>query len=371
MAAVVFSFPTTILFGAGSVQELRERCQSLAANKPLIVTDPGLLPTAAFEKTRKAAPDGAQVFSETQSNPTAANVDAAVAKYREQGCDSVIALGGGSAIDVGKIVRLAVKLPNWKLGQALPSDPINELPAFIAIPTTAGTGSEVGRSSVITIGAQKQVIFHKSLLAKLVVLDPELTINLPAKLTAATGADALTHCIESFTSPEFQPFCDGIALEGIRLIAQALPKAVREPKDLDARGKMLIAATMGGVAFQKDLGAAHSLAHPLSAICHLHHGLANALVLPFVMRFNAKRKPGVYVRVGEAMGLKPSSDELTIAAVVSLLREIGISPGLRQHGVRDDQLNALTDQAFADICHKTNPVPVTRTDLYDLYRQAL
>ena len=163
------------------------------------------------------------------------------------------------------------------------------LAPFIAIPTTAGTGSEVGRSSVITIDDQKLVIFHPALLANLVMLDPELTIDLPANLTAATGADALTHCIESFTSPVFHPLCDGIALEGIHLIAQALRPAVHEPANLEARGKMLIAATMGGIAFQKDLGAAHSLAHPLSAICGLHHGLANALLLPSVMAFNARR----------------------------------------------------------------------------------
>jgi alcohol dehydrogenase class IV len=245
------------------------------------------------------------------------------------------------------------------------------LAPFIAIPTTAGTGSEVGRSSVITIGGQKQVIFHPSLLAKLVILDPELTVDLPPKLTAATGADALTHCIESFTSPEFHPLCEGIALEGIRLIARSLSDAVKKPSDLEARGNMLIAATMGGIAFQKDLGAAHSLAHPLSAICGLHHGLANALVLPLVMKFNAVRKSGLYLRVGEAMGLPHASDETTIAAVEQLLRDIGIAPGLRQHGVRDDQLDALADQAFADSCHKTNAVPVTREDLRRLYEQAI
>jgi hypothetical protein len=366
-----FSFPTTILFGAGAVRELAARCQAIGASKPLIVTDPGLTKTPAFATTRQAAPSSAQFFSDTKSNPTLENVTDAVAQFRQHGCDSVIGLGGGSAIDVAKIVRLVVKLPQWKLGQPLPTTPIEQLAPFIAIPTTAGTGSEVGRSSVITIGGQKQVIFHPLLLAKLVILDPELTVDLPAKLTAATGADALTHCIESFTSPEFHPLCDGIALEGIRLIAQSLRDAVNEPKNLSARGNMLIAATMGGIAFQKDLGAAHSLAHPLSAICGLHHGLANALVLPLVMKFNAVRKPGLYLRVGEAMGLPHASDEATIAAVETLLREIGVPPGLRQHGVRDDQLDALADQAIADSCHKTNPVPVTRDDLRRLYQEAM
>jgi alcohol dehydrogenase class IV len=198
-----------------------------------------------------------------------------------------------------------------------------------------------------------------------------LTIELPAKLTAATGADALTHCIESFTSPTFHPLCDGIALEGMHLIADALPRALQTPNDLDARGKMLVAATMGGIAFQKDLGAAHSLAHPLSAICGLHHGLANALVLPTVMRFNAARKTGLYERVGLAMGMNPPSDERVIDAVESLLTRIGISPGLRAHGVTDAHLPGLADQAFADSCHRTNPVPVTREDLLRLYQEAM
>jgi alcohol dehydrogenase class IV len=215
------------------------------------------------------------------------------------------------------------------------------------------------------------VIFHPALLARLVILDPELTVDLPPNLTAATGADALTHCIESFTSPAFHPLCDGIALEGIRLIVDALPRAVSTPADLDARGKMLVAATMGGVAFQKDLGAAHALAHPLSAICGLHHGLANALVLPAVMALNAGRMPGLYARVGQAMGLQQPADARVIDAVRALLREVGIEPGLRRHGVQASQIAALTEQAFADACHQTNPVPVTRDDLARLYEESM
>src|SRR3954451_8099791 len=204
-----FSFPTTIAFGAGRVRELATRASALGAHKPLVVTDAGLMATTGFRKVMDAAPAGAPVFADTKSNPTADNVEAATNQFRQQACDSVIGLGGGSAIDVAKIVRLAAKLPQWKLGQPVPDEPLGDLAPFIAIPTTAGTGSEVGRSSVITISRQKQVIFHPALLAKLVILDPELPVDLPAKLTAATGADALTHCIESFTSPEFQPFCDG------------------------------------------------------------------------------------------------------------------------------------------------------------------
>jgi alcohol dehydrogenase class IV len=370
MTAAVFAFPTTIVFGPGSAGELHGRLAALGARKPFIVTDPGFRATRAFESARGACPELSEIFSDVQGNPTEANVKAATAAFRDRGCDAVIGLGGGSALDVAKIIRLGAKHPNWTLRDPVP-DYVGDLAPFVAIPTTAGTGSEVGRSSVITIDSSKRVIFHPSLLAKLVILDPQLTVDLPANITAATGADALTHCIESFTSPEFHPLCDGIALEGIRLIADALPRAVKEPNDLDARGKMLIAATMGGIAFQKDLGAAHSLAHPLSAICGLHHGLANALVLPAVMKFNAERKPWLYERVGKAMGLTNADDECTIRAIESLLRDVDISGGLRGHGVTDDKLDPLADAALADSCHKTNPVPVTRDDLLQLYREAM
>ena len=186
-------------------------------------------------------------------------------------------------------------------------------------------------------------------------------------MTAATGADALTHCIESYTSPVFHPLCDGIALEGLHLIAQALPRAVKNGNDLEARGHMLIAASMGGIAFQKDLGVVHSLSHPLSTICGLHHGTANALTLPASMEFNAKRRPGLYHRVGVALGLNNPDDRTTIAFIRSFLEVIGLAPGLRHYGVKPSQFPALTTQALADSCHKTNPVPVTKKDLRQLY----
>ena len=365
-----FSFPTTILFGAGRITDLRERLTVLGVSRPLVVTDNGLVSTPTFRSFLAAAPREHHVYSDVRPNPDAESVTGAAEAFARHGCDCVIGVGGGSALDVAKVLRVRVSRPDWQLRDDLPSD-VGTLVPFVAVPTTAGTGSEVGRSSVITIGGQKRVIFHPALLARLVILDPELTLDLPPKITAATGADALTHCIESFTSPTFHPLCDGIALEGIGLIAQALVRAVREPKDLDARGKMLVAATMGGIAFQKDLGAAHALAHPLSAICHVHHGLANALVLPAVMAFNASRKPGLYQRVAFAMGLDDPSDARAIDAVRALLRDIGVTPGLRNHGVNEAHLAALTEQAFADACHKTNPVPVTRDDLARLYREAM
>src|SRR3954447_4113777 len=323
-----FSFPTETLFGAGTLSELPGRLSKLGIKSPLVVTDAGILKTKAFEKLSSTLGDPKaaihwKLFSDVEPNPTEENVVQAARACKKGSCDSVIAFGGGSALDVGKALRLLVKRPSLSLKSFDFHEDWNGLAPCLCIPTTAGTGSEVGRSSVITLVEthRKIVIFHPNLLARLVILDPELTVELPPKLTAATGADALTHCIESFTSPTFHPMCDGIALEGIRLVADSLVRAVKQGDDIEARGKMLIAATMGGVAFQKDLGAAHSLAHPLSAICGLHHGLANAMVLPTVMSFNAARKPGLYERVAIAMGEREA-----IGAVEALFRDIGIEP---------------------------------------------
>ena len=286
-AASTFSFPTATLFGPGTIGELPTRLRQMGGRRPLVVTDSGLVQTRAFEilaRTLDKQQLGKtwELFHGVHSNPVEQDVVEAAKAFREASCDSVVAFGGGSALDVGKACRLMIKRPDLKLSKFNFNDDWSGLARCVCIPTTAGTGSEVGRSSVITpAGAQRRaVIFLPRLLAKLVILDPELTVDLPPKLTAATGMDALTHCIESFTSPVFQPFCDGIALEGIHLISQALPKAFVSGKDLDARGKMLVAAAMGGVAFQKDLGATHSLAHPLSALCGMHHGTANAICLP-------------------------------------------------------------------------------------------
>ncbi len=365
-----FSFPTTVLFGPGTTVELPARLDELKARRPIIVTDAGLVQTETFQRVCSLMPS-AQVFSGVHSNPLEEDVEAATRAFSAAACDSVIAVGGGSALDVGKVVRLRAKFPQQPIRDLATVTVEDKLAPFIAIPTTAGTGSEVGRSSVITIAGKKEVIFNPELLADLVILDPELTVPLSAKLTAATGADALTHCIESFTSPTFHPLCDAVALEGIHLIAHALPRVMKEPDDLDARGHMQVAAMMGGIAFQKDLGAAHSLAHPLSAMCGVHHGTANALVLPSVMRFNAARKPGLYRRVGIAMELNDPTDAEVIATVERWFASIGLATGLFAAGVKESQLPALADQAYQDSCHQTNPVLVSRADLLQLYREAM
>jgi 4-hydroxybutyrate dehydrogenase len=384
MSLTTFSFPTRTLYGAGAIRELPRELHALGVQRPLVVTDAGVVRTDAFARlVESLGPERRDrdwfVFDGVHPNPIEKDVRDAADQFQKAGCDGVIAFGGGSPLDAGKAARLLVKRPNMDFTKFY-SEPADwsGMPPLIAIPTTAGTGSEVGRSSVITLEAtgRKGVFFHPELLAKSVILDAELTVGLPAHLTAATGADALTHCIESFTCPVFHPLCDGIALEGIRLIVDALPRAYRNGADVDARGRMLVAAAMGAVAFQKDLGATHSLAHPLSTLCGMHHGLANALCLIPVMNFNARRKPGLYRRVGIACGLDILSrsdgeaDCATVGFMARFLADLGLNMRLSQHGVREDQLDALADQAWEDPCHKTNAVPVTRDDLLALYREA-
>ncbi len=380
-----FSFPTPTRYGAGSIRELPTHMARLGMRRPLVVTDGGVARTDAFRALATVLGEQGRgrdwyVFDGVHPNPVEDDVRLSAAMFAEKGCDGVIAIGGGSPLDAGKAARLLVKRPGYDFTKfyAEPAD-WSGLAPFIAIPTTAGTGSEVGRSSVITLDATKRkaVIFHPELMAKLVVLDPELTVGLPPKLTAATGADALTHCIESFTCPQFHPMCDGIALEGVRLVVEALPRAVKDGTDLDARGKMLVAAAMGAVAFQKDLGVVHSMAHPLSTICGMHHGLANALCLVAGMNFCARRKPGLYRRVGIACGLDLATcsdgeaDCKTIGFVTKFLADLGMNTRLREHGVTPEQLDALVDQAVDDPCHKTNAVPVSRDDFRQLYLEVI
>jgi 4-hydroxybutyrate dehydrogenase len=384
MSLTTFSFPTPTLFGPGAIRELGIRAKRLGLRKPLVVTDPGLMKTTAFQALAATLGDAERgkqwfVYSGVHPNPLESDVREAAAEFVRNGCDSIIGFGGGSPLDVGKAARLLVKRPALNFTKFYEEPDWAGLAPFIAIPTTAGTGSEVGRSSVITLDAtrRKGVLFHAELLARLVILDPELTAGLPPGLTAATGADALTHCIESYTCPVFHPMCDGIALEGVRLIIDALPRAFRRGDDLDARGKMLVAAAMGAVAFQKDLGVVHSLAHPLSTICGLHHGLANALCLVAGMKFCASRKPGIYRRVGIACDLDVikctdiDADNRTIAFVADFLASLGLNTRLAAHGVKPAHLDALVAQAVDDPCHKTNVVPVTADDFRALYLEVL
>ena len=384
MQLTSFSFPTRTLFGIGAIRELQPALKKIGVRRPLVVTDRGLMGTGAFGRVVEALGMEAGtptwvLFGDVHANPVEGDVRAAAAAFIGGGCDGVVAVGGGSPLDAGKAARLLVRRPGFDLARFYDEPDWAGLAPLVAVPTTAGTGSEVGRSAVITLDAtrRKAVLFHPELLARQVILDPELTRGLPPGLTAATGADALTHCIESYTCPVFNPLCDGIALEGIRLIVDALPRAYRDGDDMDARGRMLVAASMGAIAFQKDLGVVHSLAHPLSTLCGMHHGLANALCLAACMRFCAARKAGIYRQVGIACGLDvvrapdAGADAATIAFVAKFLADLGLGSRLSEHGVSEAQVGALAEQAFADPCHRTNVVPVTREDLRALYLEVL
>jgi alcohol dehydrogenase class IV len=384
MALTNFAFPTPTLFGTGALRQLPQHLARLGIKRPLVVTDHGLEGTPAMASLANVL-GGPQpnrswaLFAGVHPNPFDSDVIEAADRFAAEKCDGVIAFGGGSPLDVGKAARLLVRRPGYDLDKFYDEPDWSGLAPCIAIPTTAGTGSEVGRSSVITLRStgRKKVLFHPELLAKQVILDPELTRGLPPHLTAATGADALTHCIESFTCPVFHPMCDGIALEGVRLVVNALPRAYRNGDDLEARGEMLVAAAMGAVAFQKDLGVVHSLAHPLSTICGMHHGLANALCLIAGMRFCAARKPGLYRRVGLACGLQvldardAEADRATIDFLKEFLAKLKLNTRLSEHGVKQEQLNALVAQAVDDPCHRTNAVPISEGDFRQLYLEVL
>lgn len=376
MSLSVWSFPTRIVYGKGAIKELGKLAKDLG-DTALIVTDPGVVKAGVLEAVKKSL-DAAGVkhatFDGVHPNPHEADVDAGVAAYRKANAKLVIAVGGGSPLDVGKLVRLMVthEPPIAQYDDAIGGDAkiTRDVPPMLAVPTTAGTGSEVGRSGVVTVKAtgRKTVIFHPKLLANAAILDPELTTGMPARTTAATGFDALTHCLEAYLSLGDHPMADAIALGGLELAVKYLERATNNPNDLEARGAMMQSAAMGAVAFQKGLGATHSLAHPLSSEKGMHHGLANALCLPAVVAWNAEKVPERVERVAKVFGV--SGKELPNA--IRLLRTmLGLPDGLRAEGVTEADVDKLADLAFEDACHRCNPRPCTRDDLKKLYQQSL
>jgi len=303
-------------------------------------------------------------------------VQAAAAAYRAHGADCVIGIGGGATLDVAKVVGLAATHEGGILDYAWDHPQVRavtgELPYFVALPTTAGTGSEVGRSAVISEDQThlKRVIFSPQLLARIVFADPELTLGLPPHVTAATGMDALTHNIESYLSPAYHPLCDGIALEGTRIAARSLLKAVNQPHDLQARGDMMMASMMGAIAFQKDLGAVHSCAHALGAVCDLHHGLANALMIDTVLEWNQQAVPDKFEELAHVCEVAGGGAQF-VPWLRALKARIGIRGKLSAHGVNEEQIPRLVEIAVADICHRTNPRPCTAADFQALFEEAM
>jgi alcohol dehydrogenase class IV len=365
-----FAFPTTILFGPGAVNRLPDELAKRNIKRPLLVTDSGLARTPVFERISRLVP-GTVPFTSVEPNPTEQNVLDGVAAYRSHACDGIIGLGGGSPLDAAKAIRL-------KVTHELPLADYDDLrdggsrisanmPPFIAVATTSGTGSEVSRSTVITIAAtnRKTVVFSPHLIPTLAIADPELTLALPPHLTAGTGMDAFTHNVEAFISVGYHPICDAVAIEGARLAWENLPRVMEHPDDLEARSNMMMSSIMGAIAFQKGLGATHSLAHPLSSDCGMHHGTTNAVLLPVVLEYN---RPAVAKRLDELAAQFGGGD--AAARVRELNARIGIAPRLRDYNVAESVLPALADKAIQDGCHQLNPRPCTREDLLELYRQA-
>lgn len=373
MAVHTFAFPTTIHFGPGARKLVAAHLKKAGCKRPLVVTDRGLaaLPVLA-EFVAMLEGLEASVYSGVQGNPVAAQVRAGVEAYRAHRADAVIGFGGGAALDVAKVVALMAAHPGDVLEYAWDHPgvrPIEKpLPHFVALPTTAGTGSEVGRSSVISEDAThvKRIVFSPALLAKAVFADPELTLGLPSPITAATGMDALTHNIESYLSSAYHPFCDGIALEGVRIAARALPVAVKQPGNLQARSDMLMASMMGAIAFQKDLGAVHSCAHALSTVAGLHHGLANGVMIDHVMRFNREAAEAKMAELARVAGVAD-----LVAWLTELKADLGIPARLGALGVKNEHLPRLVEIALADICHQTNPRSCTKRDFQTLFTDAL
>jgi len=376
-----WNFPTAVRFGVGRIAELGDACRELGITKPLVVTDPGLarlpmVPEAIASNQAQGISTG--LFSDVKSNPIGRNVDDGLKHYRDGGHDGVIAFGGGSALDTGKAIALMAgqQKPMWDfedVGDNWKAAETDGIAPIIAIPTTAGTGSEVGRASVILNEetATKMVIFHPRMLPSIVIEDPALTVGLPPAITAATGMDALAHCLEAYCAPSFHPMADGIAVEGMRLIKNWLPTAVREGNNLEARANMMVAASMGATAFQKGLGAIHSLSHPVGAHYDTHHGLTNAVVMPYVLAFNREAIEEQLVRLAAWLGLTNPSFEAVMDWVLQLRKEIEIPHTLSELGVGKDRLDELSEMAAVDPTAAGNPIPAGPPEMKAMFINAI
>ncbi len=375
-----WSYPTAYKLGAGRIKELADACKSLGMTKPLLVTDRGL---ASMEITKRAldildaAGLGRAMFSEVDPNPNEKNLEAGLKAYRDGGHDGVVAFGGGSGLDLGKCVAFmsGQTRPVWDFEDIgdwwTRADPAGIAP-IVAVPTTAGTGSEVGRASIITNSQThvKKIIFHPKILPGVVIADPELTVGMPKVITAGTGMDAFAHCLEAYCSPFYHPMSQGIALEGMRLVKEYLPRAYRDGNDIEARTNMMAAASMGAVAFQKGLGAIHSLSHPLGAVFNTHHGMTNAVVMPPVLRFNREAIEERIERAAAYLGIAGGFDGF-FDFVLALRAELGVPENLTAMGVPKEQIDELTAAALEDPSTGGNPVKMTlesmKTLLLDCY----
>jgi alcohol dehydrogenase class IV len=376
-----WNYPTKVRFGVGRIKELPDACRALGIARPLLVTDPGLAKLAMIGDavaSLKLAGLGVAVFSDLKPNPISKNVDDGVAAYRDGRHDGVIAFGGGSALDTGKAIALMVGQTrpiwdfedvgdNWKRVNAAGIAPV------VSVPTTAGTGSEVGRASVIADEKThtKKIIFHPGMMPGIVIADPALTVGLPPHITAATGMDAFAHCLEAYCAPGFHPLADGVAVEGMRLIRDWLTVAVKDGKNIAARAHMMAAASMGATAFQKGLGAIHALSHPVGAVYDSHHGLTNAVFMPYVLAFNRLAIEERIVRLARYLGLATPTFDGFLDWVLVLRQELKIPHTCRDLGVQESRLDELSTMAAQDPCAGGNPVPLDAAKLKGLYERAL
>jgi len=374
-----YNFPTTIRFGAGSSKELGDYLVKNKLSAPLFVTDNTVVHLGFFKEIiqdvqRKNIP--VEIFNDIHKNPVRSDVYRGTDVYDASHRDCIIGIGGGAAMDVARaiVLRINHREDLFKYDDLIGGDVFvtNDVPHFITIPTTAGTGSEVGRSAIIADDEthQKKILFSPKLLAKIIFADPLLTMDLPPFVTAATGMDALTHNMEAYLAKMPHPLCEGIALEGIALISESLERAVNKP-DLESRSKMLIASLMGAVAFQKGLGVVHSLAHPLSSLLDTHHGLANAVNIPYGIEFNIKGFEHKFKRIARTLELKQETGEAVVQYLFELNSKINIPHKLSAIGVKQEHIETLADLAIADFAHPNNPKPVSREDFKQLYLKAL
>ena len=372
-----WNYPTTIWFGDKRINEIQKACESLNIHKPLIVTDPGILKTNIIEKINTSLTDKANIFSDVQSNPTGKNVELGVSYFNSNTHDGVIAVGGGSGMDVGKGIAFMAgqDRPLWDfedIGDYWTRANSEAIKPIIAVPTTAGTGSETGRAGVYTNEEtkEKKIIFHPKMLPSIVILDPELTVPLPKFLTAFTGMDALAHCLESYCSNFFHPFSQGIALEGMFIVKNNLIKAYHDGSNLDARGSMLAASSMGSIAFQKGLGAIHSLSHPVGAIYNTHHGLTNAVFMPYVLKRNKKVIEEKIISLSRYLNLDDQTFEGFMSWILYLREELSIPHTLKELIEDDSKFEEMSKMAKDDPSTGGNPIPLEINDFYNLYKDS-
>ncbi len=371
-----WSYPTPIRFGAGRISEIADACKAAGISKPLLVTDKGLASMDITARTLDfvaAAGLGRGLFSDVDPNPDDTNVADGLKAYREGGYDGVIAFGGGSGLDLAKVIALMAgqTRPLWDFEDVgdwwTRADP-DAIAPIVAVPTTAGTGSEVGRASLITNSEihEKKIIFHPKMLPSVVICDPELTVGMPKFITAGTGLDAFAHCVEAFSSPHYHPMSQGIALEGMRLVKEYLPRAYVDGTDIEARSHMMSAAAMGSTAFQKGLGAIHALSHPIGAVHHTHHGTTNAVCMPAVLQFNRPKIEGIFTQVAAYLGIVGGFDGFC-AYVDDLNDSMGIPKTLTGLGVENPDIDALTVSALNDPSTGGNPVKMTTENTRALF----